>query len=201
MRNKKEDKGDGIFFNILMIAAGKKRKKPDYKDKGFVKKTITGIADYSGVNHIKNSFNTSIGRSVSSLSETVGDSVNLYKKIREKEKEYSSYRIEMLKYKRDESFVKHQYTVSCYCSMLALVAFVGLFSVGLSEIISGDIYGAVKNWLFGFLFALPLYVSYTTLAYQHNERNKFESNWKEKYKCFKSFNTAFPFPYDFKREK
>lgn len=197
----KEIKSENILFEILMIGLGKRRVKPEYKNKKLVKKVATGLVDYSGVNHIKNSFNTSIGRSVNSLSETVGDSVHAFKKVREREEETSSYRLEMLKYKRDDQFIKHQYTVSCYCSMLAMFAFICLFSFGLHEIIKGETFGALKNWLFGFLFVLPLYVSYTTIAYQHNERNKFEENWKDKYKCFKSFNTAFPFPSDFKVEK
>lgn len=197
----KETKSESILFEMLMIGLGRRRVKPDYKNKKLVKKVTTGLVDYSGVNHIKNSFNKSIVQSVNSLSETVGDSVDAFKKSREKEKVTSSYRIEMLKYKRDDNFVKHQYKVSCYCSMLAIIAFICLFSFGLHEIIKGEVWEAVKHWLFGFLFILPLYVSYTTIAYQHNERNKFEKNWKDKYKCFKSFNTAFPFPSDFKVEK
>ncbi|MHB9348770.1 hypothetical protein ACPUEX_22400 [Enterobacter vonholyi] len=156
------------------------------------------IPEWFGVYNIKNSA-MHVGKDINQLSVITKNFASLISRENKKDKYYSSYEVERMKYKRDESFIKNQYTSCCYASLLSFIAFLGMILLTAYTFHDGYLSLALKCVVM--ILSLSSYASYTTLAYMHNMRDKFEIEPSKKLECFKSFDTAFPLPSEFKTDE
>lgn len=198
--NKALDKITNATVKIIEIGLGKYTEKPDPNLKGKAKfKAKT--AELLGWYQFKESYKKGLVEPVASATHATAAVFNTMKSLSERKKYRSSYEIECLKYGVSESDIKNQYVCSSIGALTSLFIAISIVCISAYNFGTGDYWSGLKYLFYSLIIPFPLYCSYTIIAYQHNMRDKFEGNVKGRLGCFKSLETAIPFPSDFKTKK